>query len=316
MAMLSHEEMIGLQAEKHDLIRTNDFKTREEYVLHLIHAFPYVQAARFAEHHTVLDFGCNTGYGTAIVSRSAKKIVGVDVSAKAISSAHEQHGHLGIDFQLIDGTRLPFSDHTFDIVISFQVIEHIVDYEQYIRELKRVLSPQGIVLLTTPNALLRLDPGMKPWNRFHVREFEASGFQALLGTFFSTVGIFGLFAPDDLYSVEVNRVRRARENARNKSRRERAAPFRASVSATARATATRMLPASLLATTRAFRHAMASVWNPKSRVPAVEQAFMDEHTLEDLFYRRNDLQSALDLLALCGDNRDRVEDCRQRLKME
>lgn len=311
--MLSHEEMIGLQAEQHDLIRTDDFKTREEYVLHLIHTFPYAQAARFAEHKTVLDVGCNTGYGTDIVSRSAKRIVGVDVSEKAILSAHARYGRPGIDFQTIDGTRLPFSDREFDLIISFQVIEHIVDYGRYVHELKRILAPRGIVLFTTPNALVRLDPGMKPWNRFHVREFEAPDLQSLLDTFFPRVGVLGLFASEDLSAVELNRVGRARENARKKRMHERAAPFRSTLSAMTRTTVRNIFPESMRTTTRGIRRAMIDRWRAKHRVPAVDREFMESHALKDLCYRRNGLHSALDLLAVCGDDGERVEACLEML---
>jgi len=185
--MLSHEEMIGFQAEKHDLIDTHNFQSREEYVLHLIHTFAYVQASRLAENKKILDLGCNTGYGSEILFNSAKKVVGVDFSENAISTANNQYGHLGINFKLIDGKQLPFEDNEFNMIVSCQVIEHIVDYKVYINELKRVLSPNGIVIFTTPNALLRLDPGMKPWNKFHVCEFNHSELDSLLNTFFSEV---------------------------------------------------------------------------------------------------------------------------------
>lgn len=163
--MLTHEEMIGIQAETHDLITTT-FRSVEEYVLQLVQTYAYVTASRVVKNKKVLDLGCNTGYGTRILFDLAKQIVGVDVSENAISFAKNEYGHLGITFKQIDGKRLPFDDDTFDVIASFQVIEHIVDHSKYIGEIQRVLAPNGVVLFTTPNALLRLDPGMKPWNQF------------------------------------------------------------------------------------------------------------------------------------------------------
>lgn len=89
--MLSHEEMIGLQAEKHGLVQSNNFRSRESYVLHLMHTFAYLQAAKLADGKRVLDLGCNTGYGTKIISASVSCVVGVDVSKEAISAARQQH---------------------------------------------------------------------------------------------------------------------------------------------------------------------------------------------------------------------------------
>ncbi len=85
--MLTHEEMIGLQAEKHGLIGTDEFASKQEYVLHLIHTPAYVSASSLTENKKVLDLGCNTGYGTEILFKSSNNIIGVDVSERAILSA-------------------------------------------------------------------------------------------------------------------------------------------------------------------------------------------------------------------------------------
>ncbi|ACF14472.1 Methyltransferase type 11 [Chloroherpeton thalassium ATCC 35110] len=193
MNMLSHEEMVGLQAEKHELINTQNFPTKEDYVLHLIHTFSYVQAAKLAKGKKVLDVGCNMGYGSKLISETAKQVTGVDVSEKAIEAAKSQYGGGNMAFQCIDGKRLPFANNVFDMIVNFQVIEHIVDYDAYLNELKRVLSPDGFVLFTTPNASMRLDPGMKPWNKFHVREFKSDELQTLLERFFPKVQVFWAF---------------------------------------------------------------------------------------------------------------------------
>jgi ubiquinone/menaquinone biosynthesis C-methylase UbiE len=285
--MLTHEEMVGLQAEKHDLISTLNFRSKEEYVLHLMHSFAYVQAMTYAKDRVVLDLGCNTGYGAEILSRSAKKVIGVDVSQEAISAARRQHGDLGIEFQLIDGKRLPFEDGEFDLVISCQVVEHIVDYEIYFNELKRVLSPIGIALFTTPNALLRLDPGMKPWNPFHVREFDHASFKSLLERYFSNAQIMGLFAQEELYLIEKSRTGRAREAARIR---------RHGLSDSLRLLIKKIMPDSLVARVR-------SAINSNSH-PDIEldSAFIDRYSVEDFFYRTEEMDGALDLLAICNSS--------------
>lgn len=286
--MLTHEKMIELHAEKHELIDAHNFRSREEYVLHLIHSFAYVQAATFAEGKTVLDLGCNTGYGTELLSKVAKRVVGVDVSKEAISIAKKQYGNFDIDFHLIDGKQLPFDDNEFDVIISCQVIEHIVDYNVYLNELKRVLSSTGIVIFTTPNALLRLDPGMEPWNKFHVREFKHSELQTLLETHFSVVKIMGLFAEESTYLIEKNRLSRAREVARKKQQGSHYYQLRSIVK--------KIIPTSIL---NKLKKLLASSSQPNI---GIDKTFTEQHGLKDFFYRTDELDIALDLLALCTND--------------
>ena len=294
--MYTHEEMIGLQAEKHDLINAAEFRSIEGYVLHLIHTAAYSLAARLAENKRVLDLGCNTGYGTGLLFRSARRVVGVDVSEKAIVSAKNQYGPLGIEFQQIDGKTLPFDAEAFDVVVCCQVIEHIVDYKRFIEEMKRVVTAEGLFILTTPNALLRLYPGMKPWNVFHVREFNHIDLKSLLDTFFNNVSIFGLFAIEPLYSIEVSRLARAREDAKsnvNMKNSDQTVSKRANIGE------------KLL---RKMIHLSTGTRQSFTRKSKAElQALMTTHGVDDFFYRRNDLESALDLLAVCGNDETVIE---------
>lgn len=77
-----------------------------------------------------------------------------------------------------------------------------------------MLVPGGQAVFTTPNRVLRLDPGMKPWNAFHVTEYSADGLARLIGPHFAEVEIEGLFATPELHGIEARRVGRAREKAR------------------------------------------------------------------------------------------------------
>lgn len=296
--MLSHEEMISLQAQKHELIEANRFRSKEEYVLHLIHTVAYEQAAKLSRNKNVLDLGCNTGYGTKIVSNYCNEIIGVDVSPKAISTARKLYGESGMKFCLIDGNRLPFKDNKFDLIISFQVIEHIVNLKKYIFELKRVFSPHGVALFTTPNSLHRLYPGMKPWNPFHVREYSPTELNGLLSGYFLKVGIYGLFAEPALYSIEFNRIMMARENAMK--RIEDAYSLKYSL----RAKAKKLLPEYLLNIIKRVRDTIIgkiSKTNGNETLSDEDKDFMERYGMDDLYYDANDLENALDLLAICSD---------------
>ena len=298
--MLTHEEMIELQAEKHDLINPIGFSSTEGYVLHLIHTVAYAQATQLVENMSVLDLGCNTGYGTGILSRSAKRVMGVDVSEKAIVSARNQYGHLGIEFQKIDGKTLPFDDETFDVVVSFQVIEHVVDYQDFIEEIKRVITPGGVIMFTTPNAPLRLFQGMKPWNPFHVREFNHKDLESLLNNFFKKVSVFGLFAIEPLHSIEVHRVARARENARKEAKKSL---HRFCV----RECIERALPEKMIDMLKGVR----KLFTQKPIAELTE--LMNKYGIDDLCYQQNDVESSLDLLAVCCDDEKVLENIKCKI---
>lgn len=204
--MRTHDDMVEFHVENQNEIEIDKFNTKEELVLHMIHSFAYERAASLCYGKVVLDLGCNVGYGSRILSLSAEKVIGVDVSQKSIQSAKERFESINLEFFQIDGKTLPFEDDTFDLVVSCQVIEHIVDYDQYIGEICRILKPNGIVLFTTPNSLIRLDPGMKPWYEFHVREFTPNELNETLKLNFSNVKIYGLVAEEPIHSIELNRV--------------------------------------------------------------------------------------------------------------
>src|SRR5262245_32985541 len=205
------------QIELHPLVRIDEFQSLEDYCLYLMHARAYEEAARFAERNVVLDLGCNNGYGTAKLADVAERVVGVDVSENAIEDARKRFPD--IEYRVVDGLRLPFDNEAFDLVVSMQVIEHIVDQATYLGDITRVLKRGGVAVLATPNATVRLDPGMRPWNTTHFREFTAAELHKLLEPWFAAVTVQGLFAKEPLYSLEFNRVQRARLRARERSSR-------------------------------------------------------------------------------------------------
>lgn len=304
--MITHQEMIGLQAEKHELIVTEQFETEEQYALHLIHTYAYIQASRFAKNKRVLDLGCNVGYGTRILSESAREAIGVDVSANAIETAKRQYRHMADRFSIIDGQRLPFDDQAFEMVVSCQVIEHIVDYSSFITEIKRVLTPSGVICFTTPNARLRLDPGMKPWNPFHVREFDHDELRATLQSYFQYVLVLGLMASDRLYAVESKRVEKARANARSHQPcegKDTPASWRAKIEA--------RLPRRIVASAKRMRDLCMTVTKNARTKSFIKQDILESYGLQDLYYSLEERELALDFLAICSDDGEQLELCRK-----
>src|SRR5262245_30687423 len=123
---LTTKDNLLFQSEHHPLVAT-EFKTCEDYCLSLIHQKAYYIAAELAQDKRVLDVGCNNGYGAAIIAQRCKSVVGVDVSDRAVESARRTCSKIpNAEFRVIDGGALPFDSGQFDLVTSFQVIEHVV----------------------------------------------------------------------------------------------------------------------------------------------------------------------------------------------
>lgn len=284
--MLTQDEMIGLQSEKHELVKLSQFDSKEELILHLIHESAYNYAAKASIDKNVLDLGCNTGYGSNIISKKCKSISGVDVSENAINFAVREFSKSGIDFKVVNGKHLPFQDNQFNMITSFQVIEHIVDCGNFINELKRVLSPNGFVVFTTPNSCIRLDPGMKPWNTFHVKEYTAKEIENLLSEFFTSVKVLGLFSTEEITKIEKNRV----FSARNKCRLMNS-DIKPQVSLSSKLL--QIMPYRV----KTFLEKIYKFVVTNKEITKLQQ----KYTWEDLYYSEKNLDDALDLMVICSD---------------
>lgn len=146
------------------------------------HRSPYVYAMEFAQTGRVLDLGCGSGYGTAELADSLPRIVGLDRIQPDSKNQREN-----IDWVRADLRGNPLVSAQFQLIVSFQVIEHLEDPHVYLESISRLLAPGGTALITTPN-LLTSDK----INPFHVHEYEADELAALLAPYFDTVEMKGV----------------------------------------------------------------------------------------------------------------------------
>ncbi|MCL2886293.1 MAG: class I SAM-dependent methyltransferase [Betaproteobacteria bacterium] len=142
------------------------------YTIYAMHAASYRFVEAMCAGKKVLDFGCGSGYGTWRISEVAGEIHGVDVAGDAVAYANSRYKNKNLNFiQIQPGSPLPFPDACFDVILSFQVIEHVSDDDAYLQEAHRLLKPDGTVVVITPDRKNRLLPYQKPWNRWHLREY-------------------------------------------------------------------------------------------------------------------------------------------------
>lgn len=143
------------------------------------HVARYAFAARLARGKRVLDAGSGAGYGSAELARTAQSVVGVDRAPEAVDFARAHYQLPNLFFEQASCAALPHPDGVFDLVVAFEVIEHLEDWREFLLEARRVLAPTGQFIVSTPNKLYYTESrGVAGANPFHVHEF---GFDELRG---------------------------------------------------------------------------------------------------------------------------------------
>jgi len=161
-------------------------------LLEKAHLARYEFALQYLVDKKVLDMGCGSGYGTDLMASIASEVIGIDISEEAINCDRQRYKQENIKFYVGDVTNLDFlEDRQFDVIVSFEVIEHLTDCAQFLKESRRVLKDDGILIISTPNKKYFSPGSEKPRNIFHVIEFELDDFKKLLREYFGGVTIYG-----------------------------------------------------------------------------------------------------------------------------
>lgn len=254
---------------------------------HQRHLAAYAFASKLCIRKRVLEAGCGAGYGTAFLSQHAGHILGVDRNPEAIKYAAEHYIRQNLEFRQMDFQKMDFPPSSFDVVVSFQVLEHLTTPDQFLQNVKKILKAEGVLLLTTPNRCLRLNEGEKPWNPFHEHEYDAGELSSLLKKYFNRVDITGLFGKDNAQELEVTRVNPHAQKFRFRTVYDR---LQHALVITDVFRLRRLLPKELR------MHINSSF---EKRSVSRRNAYIDKVKLTDFFVDQNCVNDSLDLVAVC-----------------
>jgi 2-polyprenyl-3-methyl-5-hydroxy-6-metoxy-1,4-benzoquinol methylase len=150
--------------------------------------FAYEIAKPIIHGKKVLDVGCGLAYGTALMAKHAASVTGIDYDEITVEGNKKQYNSISnLDFRRAEIPPLPFDSNSFDVITALQFIEHIHERKEFLKECLRVLKPEGVLLVTTPNVKKSLAR-----NPFHVHEYTFDEMQKEISSLTGSYKLEGL----------------------------------------------------------------------------------------------------------------------------
>lgn len=154
------------------------------------HWHRYDVASKLCKNKHVLDLACGEGYGSDLIAKFASSVIGADYSRTIIKVSSNKYKQDNLAFCNVDAALIPFKDNSFDCIVSFETIEHLAAQEEMLTEFKRVLKPNGFLIISSPDKKNYTDKtGYN--NPFHVKELYKEDFIDLLSNKFEHIKIWG-----------------------------------------------------------------------------------------------------------------------------
>ncbi|MEP6483188.1 MAG: class I SAM-dependent methyltransferase [Rudaea sp.] len=145
----------------------------------------------FASGKRVLDAACGEGYGSALLATGAAHVTGLDISPDAVGHAKKRYGHQSnLAFDVGDCTKLDSKLGPFDLIVSFETLEHVTEQGDLVAGFARALTPDGILVISSPDKKTYSDERGYS-NEFHVRELYRDELFDLLRPHFPFVRLYG-----------------------------------------------------------------------------------------------------------------------------
>lgn len=160
------------------------FVPTEQGVIRQEHLHRYAWCLPLVKGKDVLDVASGEGYGSAMLAANARSVRGVDISHDAVAHAAERYAALpNLAYVQGSAAAIPLADDSVDVVVSFETIEHLMEQEEMMAEIRRVLRPDGVLVMSSPNKEVYSDRAGYH-NDFHVKELYQAEFQDLVGRHF------------------------------------------------------------------------------------------------------------------------------------
>lgn len=148
------------------------------------HLHRYAIAADICCGKDALDIASGEGYGSNLLAKTARNVVGVDISSEVVEHANAKYARANLTFRQGAAGAIPLDDASVDVVVSFETLEHHDKHEDMLAEIKRILRPNGVMIISTPDKLFYSDTtGYR--NIYHVKELYLDEFKGLVQRFFT-----------------------------------------------------------------------------------------------------------------------------------
>ena len=248
----------------------------------------YNVASNFGKNKYIMDYGCGPGYGSAILSKKATKVLGVDIYRKPLDYAKKTYNNIpNLSFQKISPKLpLPFNDQTFDVIVSRHVIEHITNVQNSLYELKRILKKGGILIIMTPNRKFRLLPFQKPFHKDHVKEYSLRSLEKELHKQFEQLDIKGVYGTDEINAIEHYKMKALKN------------PFKAYIYDPLLYILNIILPNQIIAFLTNFEKKFVLKIKEAKLVPDISIKIENRFNLDDCIIGDN-LKNSIDFFAIC-----------------
>ena len=159
--------------------------------IHYEHLHRYAFASQFVKGKKVLDLASGEGYGSSLLSKEADTVVGVDIDGNAVEHARNKYSTQNLEFLQGSILEIPITgNNKFDVIVCFEVIEHVEEHEKLLSEVKRLLKKDGLFIVSSPNKKTYSDE-ISYNNPFHKKELYFNDFKNLLNKYFRSFIFFG-----------------------------------------------------------------------------------------------------------------------------
>jgi 2-polyprenyl-3-methyl-5-hydroxy-6-metoxy-1,4-benzoquinol methylase/glycosyltransferase involved in cell wall biosynthesis len=194
----------------------------EEAAIGYEHWHRYAYASQLVRGKRVLDLGCGEGYGSYLLARTAASVVGIDIDENSVKHARNKYIKHNLEFEVGSITEVPIpGTHLFDVAVCFEALEHVEDHHRLLTEVKRLLTPDGVFIVSTPNKSVYSDePHFN--NPFHVHELYFHEFRELFKKYFRNVKFLGqrIFCNSSIWPVFSDNDSRVVEYVVDRNRKE------------------------------------------------------------------------------------------------